>query len=404
MELLSPAGNLEKLRYAINFGADAVYAAGKQFGLRAKSDNFNQPELIEAVDFCHSRYKKIYVTVNIFAHNKDISQLKKYLHFLQEIQVDALIISDPAVFSLAREFAPEIPIHISTQANVTSWKSAEFWYEQGAKRIILARELTITEIKQIHTNVPKIELEMFVHGAMCMSYSGRCLLSSFLNARSANQGECTQPCRWQYHLIESSRPREYFSLEEDENGTYILNSKDLRLIERLQEIALAGICSIKIEGRMKSLYYVANTTRTYKEALECVKAKQDIPHSLISELDKISHRHYTQAFFDEFDSLQTQYHGSSAYMRSHQFLGNIISVKGHQIEISMKAKFNLHDEIEFIFPDRNADFTWQVNNILDAENNPLEFTKPNTIIKINLPRIVPDFGILRKKIISENKK
>ncbi|MCF7793397.1 MAG: U32 family peptidase [Candidatus Cloacimonetes bacterium] len=398
MELLSPAGNIEKLKYAINYGAAAVYAAGRNFGLRAKSTNFSKEELIEAVDFCHSKNKKIYITVNIFAHNSDIDDLPEYLKFLQDIKVDALIISDPAVFSLAKEFAPQIPIHISTQANVTSWKSAEFWYKQGAKRIILARELTISEIREIHEKVPEVELEMFVHGAMCMSYSGRCLLSSYLNARSANQGECTQPCRWEYHLSEPSRPGEFFNISEDEQGTYLMNSKDLRLIERLLEIRQAGISSIKIEGRMKSLYYVANATRIYREALGRIEQNKSIDQELIAELDKISHRHYSEAFFDVFDSSQTQYHGDSAYIRTHQFLGNIIETSGNKIKAAMRAKFKVGDEIEIIFPNRKDDMKWIVDNILDEEDNPLEFTKPNTIIKIILPKKVPAHGILRKKV------
>ncbi|MCK4653198.1 MAG: U32 family peptidase, partial [Candidatus Cloacimonetes bacterium] len=264
MELLSPAGNIKKLKYAINYGADAVYTAGRKFGLRAKCLNLSYEELKEAVNFCHHNVKKIYITVNIFAHNSDLEKIPSYLKFLQKIKVDAVIVSDPGVLELVKEHTPELPIHVSTQANITSWKSAEFWFKQGAKRIILARELTISEIRRIREKVPGIELEMFIHGAMCMSYSGRCLLSSFLNNRSANRGYCTQPCRWEYHLIEQTRPGEYFQIEEDKYGSYILNSKDLCLIDRLSEIMEAGINSVKIEGRMKSLYYVANVTRTYK--------------------------------------------------------------------------------------------------------------------------------------------
>ena len=397
MELLSPAGNLQKLQYAIHYGADAVYTAGKHFGLRAKSSNLNKNELKSAVKFCHDLDRKLYITVNIFAHNKDISALPSFLTFLQEIKVDALIISDPAVFSLAKEFAPNIPLHISTQANVTSWKSAEFWIKQGAKRIILARELTISEILEIKAKVPDIELEMFVHGAMCMSYSGRCLLSSFLNARSANQGHCTQPCRWEYQLTEKSRPGENFQIEEDERGTYILNSKDLCLINRLPEIYAAGIDSIKIEGRMKSLYYVANATRIYKEAIQLAEQNNPIPTELSDELNKISHRHYTEAFFDVFDSSQTQYHATSAYSRAYQFIGEITKNKGKEIQVAIRSKFMIGDEIEFIFPVRNADFKWQVDNIFDEENNPLISTKPNTIVKIVLPKKVPSNGIIRIK-------
>ncbi len=398
MELLSPGGNLEKLKYAIRYGADAVYTAGKKFGLRAKSGNLNNKELIEAVKFCHSRNKKIHITVNIFAHNDDITALPEYFEFLKEIKIDALIISDPAVFEMAKKYAPNLAIHISTQANVTSWKAAEFWQNLGAERIILSRELTIREIETIHNMVPDIELEMFVHGAMCMAYSGRCLLSSFLNARSANLGECTQPCRWEYHLTESSRQGEYFKIEEDDQGTYLMNSKDLCLIERLAEIEQAGVVSIKIEGRMKSFYYVANATRVYREALDCIARGDSTSLELKTELNKISHRYYTEAFFDKFDSSQIQYHGSSAYLRTHQFLGNIVRQEGFEIDIQIKAKFKLQEEIEFIFPDRKNDFVWKVDNLFDEDHNQIDFTKPNSIAKIYLPKKVPANGILRKKV------
>jgi len=313
MELLAPGGNLQKIQYAVWYGADAVYTAGKDFGLRAKSTNLSDQELREAVEFCHSHNRKIYITLNIYAHNRDIDLLPNYLKFLASLNVDAFIISDAAVFSLACEYAPSIPIHISTQANVTSWKAVEFWQKLGAKRIILARELTIHEIKEIKVKVPDIELEMFVHGAMCMSYSGRCLLSSYLNARSANQGNCTQSCRWEYHLHESSRPNEYFEISEDDRGTYIMNSKDLNLLNRLAEIKEVGIFSIKIEGRMKSLYYAANAVRVYKEALQQIDLGHSSKPVLQEELDKISHRHYSEAFFDAFDSDATQYQFFSLY-------------------------------------------------------------------------------------------
>lgn len=398
MELLSPAGDLHKLKYAVLYGADAVYTAGTQFGLRAKSGNLTREELKQAVEFCHNKKKKIYITVNIFAHNKDIEKLPDYLQFLQSIGVDAFIISDPGVFSLARECAPGIPIHISTQANVTSWKSAEFWFQQGAKRIILARELSISEIKKIREKIPEIELEMFVHGAMCISYSGRCLLSSFLNNRSANQGYCTQPCRWEYGLAEKTRPNEFFSLEEDEYGSYILNSKDLCLIDRLQEIIDAGLNSIKIEGRMKSLYYVANVTRTYKNAVKLISENKKVPENLKKELNKVSHRHYTEGFFDSFDSATTQFYDSSTYIRDYQFISEIIKNEKKSIYIAIRAKFNVGDKIEIIFPDMNNDFLLEVSNLYNEEGEPISFTKPNTIVRIDIDKEIPSYGIVRKKI------
>ena len=399
MELLAPAGDLNKLKYAIYYGADAVYAAGNNFGLRAKSTNFSEDHLKEAVDFCHKYNRKIYITVNIFAHNSDIEQLPEYLIFLQKINVDALIISDPGVFSLAKEFAPNIDIHISTQANVTSWRAVEFWYKLGAKRIILARELGIKEIAEIKEKVPKIELEMFVHGAMCMSYSGRCLISAFLNNRSANRGLCTQPCRWEYNLIEKSRPGEFFKIEEDERGSYFFNSKDLNLIKRIPQIKKVGIDSIKIEGRMKSLYYVATVTRTYKAAIEA--GITTVSANTQEELNKVSHRYYSEAFFDKFDSSKTQYYGSSAYIRDYQFVGEIIKVEETSVFVSIKAKFCIGDEIEFIFPNSKDDIKIIVKNIFNEENEMIQLTKPNTIIRLDLDKKLPKWGIVRKKNIEE---
>lgn len=398
MELLSPAGDLHKLKYAVLYGANAVYTAGTQFGLRAKSGNLTREELKQAVEFCHSNKKKIYITVNIFAHNKDIDKLPVYLQFLQSIGVDAFIISDPGIFSLAREYAPEIPIHISTQANVTSWKSAEFWFQQGAKRIIIARELSISEIKKIREKVPGIELEMFVHGAMCISYSGRCLLSSFLNNRSANQGYCTQPCRWEYGLAEKTRPNEFFSLEEDKYGSYILNSKDLCLVNRLKEIIDAGLDSIKIEGRMKSHYYVANVTRTYKSVIKLIFENKKIPNNLKEELNKVSHRHYTEGFFDSFDSTTTQFYKSSTYIRDYQFIGEIVNTNKKSIYIAIRAKFSIGDEIEIIFPDMNNDLSLEISNLYNEEGEPISFTIPNTIVRVDINKEIPSYGIVRKNI------
>ncbi|MDP8267506.1 MAG: U32 family peptidase [Candidatus Tenebribacter davisii] len=399
MELLAPAGNLNKLKYAVYYGADAVYAAGNNFGLRAKTTNFTDIHLKEAVDFCHKNGRKIYITVNVFAHNSDIEQLPKYLTFLQKIGVDALIISDPGIFSLSKEYAPDVDIHISTQANVTSWSAADFWYKLGAKRIILARELGIKEITEIKRKVPKIELEMFVHGAMCMSYSGRCLISAFLNNRSANQGLCTQPCRWEYNLVERSRPGEFFKIEEDERGSYFFNSKDLNLIKRIPQISKAGIDSIKIEGRMKSLYYVATVTRAYRTAIKAYK--NVVSSDIMEELNKVSHRYYSEAFFDKFDSSKTQYYGSSAYIRDYQFVGEIEKIEGTSVYIKVKAKFSTGDEIEFIFPDRTEDFKLTVKKIYDEENNQIQYTKPNTITRLNLDKKIPKWGIVRKKNIEE---
>ncbi|PID28126.1 MAG: peptidase U32 [Candidatus Cloacimonadota bacterium] len=394
MEILAPAGNPEKLRYAVYYGADAVYAAGKNFGLRAGSGNFSDEELKAAAEFCHKNKRKIYVTVNIFSHNRDESELSEYLKFLENIKVDAVIISDPGVLYLARKNCPGLDFHVSTQANITSWMSAKYWQDQGASRVILARELGIEEIYGISEKCPDLELEMFVHGAMCMSYSGRCLLSAHLNGRDANRGECSHPCRWEYSIVEKKRPDQTFCAEQDSRGTYILNSKDLCLIKRLEEIKKAGVCSLKIEGRMKSLYYAANVTRVYRDAVH----QANKPDIYLEELDKVSHRVYCEGFFDGFDSSRTQYYESSAYIRNYQFLGEIIKSDDKCSIAAMRAKFSLGDEIEFIFPNLKDDFIWKADKISTDTDEDISFTKPNTIIKIPLDHSIPKYGIIRKKI------
>ena len=336
--------------------------------------------------------------MNIFAHNRHLSELKNYLSYLSAIKPDALIISDPAIFDLAQEVAPNIPIHISTQANVTSWRSVKFWYKMGATRIILARELTIDEIKEIRDKIPEVELEMFVHGAMCMSYSGRCLLSAFLNGRHANLGDCSQPCRWKYHLTEEKRPGEYFPIQEDDYGTYILNSKDLSLLDRIKEIQDAGITGIKIEGRMKSIYYLANVVRTYRRALDNLKKNILPDNRLLEELDKVSHRVYTHAFFDKFDSTDTQHYKTSSYVRTYKVLGYIVETDKNNIILDVRNKFIVGDPVEIIYPNLDEDRKFTVKKILDENGNELDFTKPNTYVKIELPFYPQKMGILRKKI------
>ena len=390
MEILAPAGDWDKLRYALAYGADAVYAAGKHFGLRAKAGNLDRDELRRAVQYCHDRKKKIYITVNIFAHNEDIAELPPYVEFLRNIGVDALIISDPGVISLVRDIAPNLPIHLSTQANTTSWKSAEFWAKQGVKRIILARELSFHEIKDIIKRVPQLEFEIFIHGAMCISYSGRCLLSAFLNDRSANHGLCTQTCRWKFHLMEESRPGQFFPIEEDDRGAYILNSRDLCLYEHLPEIINTPITSLKIEGRMKSSYYVANTTRVYKTAIKLLEEGKKLSTSLKEELDKISHRQYTSGFFST-PKRETQYYESSSYIRNYQYLGEILEnnsfirhIEGqpgeryYRATVNVKSKFSRNEEIEIVFPDYRKDMILTVDEIYSPEDELLEETKPNS--------------------------
>lgn len=396
MEILAPAGNLEKLKYAIFYGADAVYTATSRYGLRAKAGNLTLEELKEATDFCHSLNKKIYVTVNIFAHNRHYKGLAEYVISLEEIGIDAVIVSDPGVFAVVKENT-KLAIHISTQANVVSWKSAEFWHKLGAERVIIARELTFQEITEISQQLPSLELEMFVHGAMCIAYSGRCLLSAFFNNRSANLGQCTQPCRWKYSLVEETRPNEFFPVTEDEFGTYIMNSKDLNLIYRLQQIYEAGLASIKIEGRMKSLHYVSNVTRVYRNVLNKIASGQEIPESYYQELNNISHRVYTEAFYSGFDDSDTQFYDNSAYIRDYKFIGKVINQEENLVKIQILNKFEIGDEIEIIFPDIKDDLIIKVNNIYSEDKQKITFTKPNTNAYIEYNGSLPEHGLVRKK-------
>ncbi|HNX00701.1 MAG TPA: U32 family peptidase C-terminal domain-containing protein [Candidatus Cloacimonadota bacterium] len=394
MELLSPAGNLEKLKYAIAYGADAVYAGGKEYSLRAKADNFDPDELKKAVEYCHSLGKKLYITTNIFAHEEDFRELPDYLQYLDRIKVDAVIASDPGVISLIQEHT-SIPIHISTQANVTSSQSVKFWKRQGIKRIILARELSRDEIMVIREQNPDIELEIFVHGAMCISYSGRCLLSAFLNQRSANRGLCTHPCRWTYSLVEESRPDQKFEIDEDERGTYILNSKDLCLLNRIEDIQNIGIDSIKIEGRMKSLYYVANVTRVYRTAIDMLKQGKEIPEILRQELDKLSHRPYTEGFYPGNGSLDMQTYGKDTYEREYQYIGKIIDHDQGVAAVDCGSKFVVGDEIEFIFPQITDDFTYKVQEFRNQDGEVVDLSKPNQVFHIPINHDIPDMGIIR---------
>ena len=301
-ELLAPAGNFEKLKYAIHYGADAVYCAGKQFGLRAKADNFDLDTLKEAVEYVHEKRKKIYITLNIIPQNKDFEGLSDYIKYLGELFIDGVIVADPGIFSLVRELTPDLKISMSTQANNTNWRSVKFWYELGAKRVVLARELGLEEIREIRRQVPEsMEIETFVHGAMCISYSGRCLLSHYMTGRNSNQGDCAHPCRWKYYLVEETRPDEAFSIEEDESGSFIFNSKDLCLINEIPLLMEAGVDSFKIEGRMKSLYYVATVVSAYRRAIDEAFENPElkiINPGLYEELIKVSHRHYTTGFFN----------------------------------------------------------------------------------------------------------
>lgn len=322
-ELLAPAGNLEKLKTAINFGADAVYLGGSKLNLRAFADNFTDEELREGVEYAHSRGKKIFVTINVFPHNEDLIGLEEYLKHLYNLNVDAIIVSDPGIIMTAREVVPDLEIHLSTQANNVNWKSAIFWHKQGVKRIVLARELSLEEIKGIKRNIPEsCELEAFIHGSMCMAYSGRCVISNYMTGRDSNRGQCAQPCRYKYYLVEEKRPNEYFPVVEDEKGAYILNSKDLCMIEHIPELIQSGIDSLKIEGRMKSAYYVASIVKSYRQAID---AYFDNPEEYVFQkkwldnLEKASHRAYFTGFY--FGDPNKQTYETSSYIRDYDIVG-----------------------------------------------------------------------------------
>ncbi len=350
MELLSPAGNFEKFLSAIHFGADAVYMAGGRFGLRAFAGNFSDEEMKKAVEIAHEKGKKVYVTLNIIARDSDFEGLGDYAKFLKSIGVDAVIVADVGVFVYLREVVPDLDIHVSTQANIINSKSANLMAKLGAKRLVLARELTLEQIKEIRKNLPKeVELEVFVHGAMCMAYSGRCLLSNYLTGRDSNHGECVQACRWKYMVREISREDE-LEVQEDEKGSYIFNSKDLNMIEHLQELKDAGVDSLKIEGRMKSAYYVAIVTNAYRQAIDMLPQKPD--EKLLAELFKASHRRYTTGFY--FKDELKQYTEDSMPVQESEFVALVDSdCDGENVVLEMRNKFSVGDELEILSPDKN---------------------------------------------------
>lgn len=373
-ELLAPAGTLEKLRMAMLYGADAVYLGGKAFGLRAFGGNFSREDMQAGMAFAHAHGCKVYVTVNIFPHNADLVGLPDYLRFLQEIHVDGLLVADLGVFMLARETVPELPLHISTQANNTNWRTVCAWQQLGAQRVVLARELSLAEIKEIraHTDV---ELEMFVHGAMCISYSGRCLLSHYFTGRDANRGSCAQSCRWRYALVEETRPGQYFPIAEDERGTYILNSKDLCLLPQLPDIIAAGVDSLKIEGRMKSVHYVASVTHAYRAAIDdYVKNPQSfaVRQEWREELAKVSHRPYTTGFALGPTTADDQIYGSSSYVQTADFVGLVRSYDAQtgRALVEQRNHMRVGQEIE-VFQPTGPLFRQPIRVMLDEAGEPI---------------------------------
>ena len=400
-ELLAPAGTMEKLQMALAYGADAAYLGGAQFGLRAFGGNFTNEEIRAAVNLAHGVGKKIYVTVNVFPHNEDLVSLPDYLRFLADVEVDAVLVADLGVFMLASEIAPQLPVHISTQANNVNWRTVRAWQELGAERVVLARELSREEIREIrrHTDV---EMELFVHGAMCISYSGRCLLSSYFTGRDANRGGCAQSCRWKYALVEESRPGECYPIEEDARGTYIMNSKDLCLLPYLDEVVDSGIDSLKIEGRMKSVHYVASVVKAYRMALDaCLTGTSyKVREEWLTELEKVSHRSYTTGFFFGKTTEADQIYGSSSYEQTSDFVGLVRAYdeKTKIAAVEQRNNMKLGQEIE-IFQPVGAAFRQKLAEMWDTEGQEIAAAPhPQQIIRMRMAQPVEVNSILRRDV------
>ncbi|MGI6007920.1 MAG: peptidase U32 family protein [Ruminococcus sp.] len=402
-ELLVPASSLEVLKVAVAFGADAVYIGGEAFGLRAKAKNFSMEEMAEGITFAHERGVKVYVTANILAHNDDLPQVEEYFRELKKIGPDALIISDPAVFMLAGEICPEIERHISTQANNTNYGTYRFWYNLGAKRVVSARELSLAEIEKIRREIPEdMEIETFIHGAMCISYSGRCLLSSYFTGRDANRGACTHPCRWKYYVMEEQRPGEYLPVFENERGTYIFNSKDLCMIEHIPDLIKAGIDSFKIEGRMKTALYVATVARTYRKAIDDYLKDPGLYEKNMdwyrSQIGGCTYRQFTTGFFYGKPDETSQIYDSNTYIKGYTFLGiaDETDAKG-RCHIIQKNKFSTGEEIEVMKPD-GRNIRTIVKGIYDDEGNAMESAPhPQQSLWIDLGMSPDRFDLLRRE-------
>ena len=402
-ELLVPAGSLDVLKTAVVYGADAVYIGGEAFGLRAKAHNFSLEDMREGVEFAHSRGVKVYVTANILAHNDDLEGVEQYFEELKSVKPDALIISDPGVFTIAKRVLPDMELHVSTQANNTNYGTYLFWYQQGAKRVVSARELSLKEIKEIRARIPEdMEIESFMHGAMCISYSGRCLLSNFFTGRDANQGACTHPCRWKYSIVEETRPGEYMPVYENERGTYIFNSKDLCMIEHIPELIDAGIDSFKIEGRMKTALYVATVARTYRKAIDDFKKDPETYRQNMEwykeEIGKCTYREFTTGFYFGKPGADAQIYDNNTYVKNFTYLGTVENVDERGFaKIEQKNKFSVGEMIEIMKPDgRNLQV--EVKGIYDAEGQAQESAPhPKQELYIDLGVAPEEYDILRRQ-------
>lgn len=401
-ELLIPASSLEVLKTAVIFGADAVYIGGEAFGLRAKAKNFTPEEMREGIAFAHEHGVKVHVTANILAHNYDLEGARAYFKELSDIKPDALIVADPGMVMLAKENCPGIDIHLSTQANNTNYMTFRFWYDQGIRRVVCARELSLKEIKEIRENIPAdMEIENFIHGAMCISYSGRCLLSSYFTGRDANHGACTHPCRWKYSIVEETRPGEYLPVFENERGTYIFNSKDLCMIEHIPEMMDAGIDSFKIEGRMKTALYVATVARTYRKAVDAAASSREAYEKILpwclEEISKCTYRQFTTGFYFGKPDENTQIYDNNTYINEYIYLGIVGETEGNTVEIEQRNKFSVGEVIEIMKPDGTNRET-KVLSIVNEDGKEMESAPhPQQQLKVTLDAPASPYDILRKK-------
>ncbi|MBQ3573727.1 MAG: U32 family peptidase [Clostridia bacterium] len=407
-ELLAPAGNLDKLKAAINYGADAVYIGGEEFSLRTAADNFTIDEIKQGIEFAKARDKKVYLTANIIPHNDDIDKYAGYLKEVKDIGLDAVILSDLGMFEVTREVAPSLDIHISTQANNVNYKSAEAWHKMGAKRVILAREMSLSEIAEIRERTsPDLELEAFVHGAMCISYSGRCLLSNYMSGRDSNQGACSHPCRWKYYLMEEQRPGEYMPVFENERGTFIYNSKDLCMIEHIDKLIESGLSSFKIEGRVKSEFYVATVVAAYRRAIDSYLENPNnwqLDPSCKEELKKVSHRAYTTGFYFGKPGGSEQHYESSSYIREYDMVGVVedYNEETSVARVVQKNRFFKGDEVEFLCPDGTF-FTQKIEGITNEDGSQTDVAnRPQSIVYIKTAQRAPRESFMRKKREQKN--
>jgi putative protease len=401
-ELLIPAGSLENLKIAVAYGADAVYVGGQEFGLRAKARNFSFEDMRLGIEYAHAHNVKVYVTANIIAHNQDIPAVEEYFQELKEIGPDAVIIADPGILAIAKMIMPEMELHLSTQANNTNYASINFWYQQGVKRVVVARELSFEEIATIRSKIPMdMDIEAFVHGSMCISYSGRCLLSNYMTGKDANKGACTHPCRWTYHLMEESRPGEYMPVYENERGTYIYNSKDLCMIEYIDEIIRSGITSLKIEGRMKTGLYVATVTRAYRKAIDDyftdIEVYKNNKSSYLEEIKKCSYRQFTTGFYHERPDADSQIYDSNTYIRDYVFVGKVLEdTDGQQTLIEQRNKFVVGDTLELMKTDGSTHAFTVEALVTDEGDVVTEAPHPKQKLWIQLPVAAKKHELLRK--------